>query len=54
VDFARNAAIHLQWLPRARNQVRVGADSPADTAAYFLRGQLFAPRIERAETTPRE
>lgn len=54
VDLARNADIHLQWLPRARNQVRVGADSPVGTAAYFLRGPLFAPRIEPAETTPRE
>jgi AsmA-like protein len=54
VDFDRNADIHLQWLPRARNQVRAGADSPADTAAYFLRGPLFAPRIERAETTSHE
>jgi len=54
VDFARNADIHLQWLPRARNQVRAEGDSPADAAAYFLRGPLFSPRIERAETTPRE
>jgi len=54
VDFARNADIRLQWLPRARSQVRAGAESPADTAEYFLRGPLFAPRIERAETTPRE
>ena len=27
---------------------------PADAASYLLRGPLFAPRIERAETTPSE
>jgi hypothetical protein len=52
VDFGRNADIRLQWMPRAKNQSRVGADPPADPAAYLLRGPLFAPRIERTETTP--
>jgi AsmA-like C-terminal region/AsmA family len=54
VDFARNVDIHLQWMPRAKNQVRVGAEPPGDAASYLLRGPLFAPRIERAETTPSE
>ncbi len=54
VDFARNADIHLQWMPRAKNQVHVGADPAIDAASYQLRGPLFAPRIERAETTPTE
>ena len=54
VDFARNAVLHLQWMPRAKNQVRVGADPSADVESYLLRGPLFAPRIERAETTPSE
>lgn len=54
VDFARDADIRLQWMPRAKNQVRVGADPPADATSYLLRGPLFAPRIERAETTPSE
>jgi hypothetical protein len=39
-------------MPRAKNQTRVGADPPADPASYSLRGPFFAPRIERAETTP--
>jgi len=52
VDFAHDADIHLQWMPRAKNQTRVGADPPADPASYSLRGPFFAPRIERAETTP--
>lgn len=54
VDFARNADIRLHWLPRAKNQGRVGADPPADSVSYVLRGPLFAPRIERVETTPSE
>lgn len=54
VDFGRNADIRLQWLPRAKNQARVGADAPDDPASYLLRGPLFAPRIERVETTPSE
>ena len=52
VDFARDADIRLQWMPRAKNQIRVGADPPSDSASYLLRGPFFAPRIERAETTP--
>ena len=52
VDFAHDADIRLQWMPRAKNQTRVGADPPADPASYLLRGPFFAPRIERAETTP--
>ena len=54
VDFERNADIRLHWLPRARNQGRAGADPSSDAGSYFLRGPLFAPQIERAETTPRE
>ena len=52
VDPARNADIHLQWLPRARNPIRVGADSPADTAAIFF-AALSSRRASSLRKQPR-
>ena len=53
VDFSRNLEIRLQWIPRVRSQARLESADPApDPAVYWLRGPIFSPRLERAETTP--
>ena len=54
VDFARNADIRVQWLPRTKNPSRVEAEPSANGVSYLLRGLLFSPRIEPEGTTPSE